>query len=96
MSTFAAVFREHVTPDLQRLIKATAPCVAMCVMTFGEACESIMANAIRRGATSLPDDVFLDLRNWISTQLFLAIEAWENATPGNKAAAEASRDRWAE
>jgi hypothetical protein len=95
MTTFAATFREIVIPDMRRLIAATAPCVAMCVMTFAEARNSIVAAAIKRGATSLPEEVFQDFRDWVADQLFHAVDAWEDANPANEAAASAARDRWA-
>lgn len=93
MTEFAAAFREIVVPDMRQLIRATAPCVAMCVMRWTEAHASIMHAASKRGASLLPDNVYDDFEDWVCTQLLNAIATWE-AAPRNAKAATAAREQW--
>lgn len=75
--SFADHYRDLVIPQLQRLIIAEAACCAHGVETFMGAWCAVMNQARILGAHCLPDDVFDDLEDWVSTTLLHEIQAAE-------------------
>jgi hypothetical protein len=75
--TFAANFREHVTPRLINLAKAEAYCIAHNVETFHNAHRIVMAYARKYGALHLSRAAYDDLDELICCTLADGIEAEE-------------------
>jgi hypothetical protein len=82
MATFAATFRELVMPSLARMCRTQGLFVALDLYTFSEASSAVMAAAVKRGASSLPDGLVMELGDWISTAILRAIDEF---TPGVEA-----------
>jgi len=71
---FAATFREHVVPDLRRMIPGYGELVAWNWMAFGDACDAVMTEARRRGAGRLAAAEQLRLDHWISVSMLHAMQ----------------------
>lgn len=92
MSTFAATFGQIVIPDLNRMCQARGLYVALGLDGFSDACDEVMAEALRRGASRLPDAALEQLGDWIATTILQAEAA---AAPGvETTAALSNRDLW--
>jgi hypothetical protein len=75
MRQFALHFRDLVIPRLHNLVRAEAVCIAHGVEGFDDACNVVMRHARQLGANHLPD--ILELEDWISTSLLVAIDEAE-------------------
>lgn len=84
MATFAAAFRELVMPDLRMMCRTQALFVALDQCAFTEASAAVMGHATTRGASKLPDNLILELQDWIDTTILREID-------GHAATAEAVR-----
>lgn len=73
MSTFFAAFHEMVVPDLRRACRLQALAVARERCGFTDAWIAVMAQAGRRGASHLSDEVLMELEEWIDTTILKAI-----------------------
>lgn len=62
-------FDKEVTPRLAELIRWCGNLVACEAYSFGEMVGFVYAEAYRLGAGYLPDDVQLELHDWIMTEL---------------------------
>lgn len=82
--TFAAAFRELVMPDLRQHCRTQALFVALDHSTFTEASAAVMAQAAERGASKLPNNLLLELQDWINATILREID-------GHAATAEAVR-----
>jgi hypothetical protein len=75
LTTFAATFRELVTPDLARMCRARGVFIALGMNGWGESFDEVMTEALHRGAIHLPAVVFEQLEEWVATSLLRAITA---------------------
>lgn len=67
------LFNAHVTADLAAAIRSWACFIRLDMADYGEAMDSCLAYAWRRGAWGLSAAHFADLQDWIHDQLALAI-----------------------
>lgn len=74
MSTFAAAFREIVTPQLRLLIRVQALFVLLDMVTFNDAITDVHRFAVKRGALQLPAQLQVDLEDWIGQTLLEFID----------------------
>ena len=77
MTTFAAAFRELVTPDLARMCCARGLFIALGVSGWNEAFAEVVAEARRRGAGHLPAHAFAQLEEWVAATLLAAVDKAE-------------------
>lgn len=80
MSVFAVAFRELVTPDLARMCRARGVFIALGMNGWGESFDEVMTEALHRGASHLPADVFVQLEEWVAMSLLRAITKAEAET----------------
>jgi Na+/phosphate symporter len=88
MTTFAATFRELVMPSLARMCRTQGLFVALDLCTFSEASGTVMAAAAKRGASSLPDGLVMELGDWIGTAILKAIDEFTPAIEAHRVAAD--------
>jgi hypothetical protein len=77
VSSFAAAFRDLVTPRLAALCLTHGDAVALGASTWPEAFADVIAEARAKGALHLPDDVYLQLEEWVAATLLAAIDKAE-------------------
>jgi hypothetical protein len=92
---FATAFREIVVPDLRLACRLQALAVARERCSFTDAWVVGMEQAVRRGATHLPDHQLTELEAWIDTTILKAISDIE-ARPeaAREIVDEALGDEW--
>lgn len=88
MATFAATFRELVMPSLARMCRTQGLFVALDLYAFSEASSAVMAAAVKRGASSLPDTLLLELDAWIGVALLRAVDEFTPAIEAHRAVAD--------
>ncbi len=93
MSTFASMFRELVTPALERECYVQGVLISCGLEDFGGAERRIRAVAHARGAAFLPEHLHDSLTDWILTRLLRHIEGAEaRAAPGRAIADKVAAD----
>ena len=75
--SFADTYREIVVPDLRRRCRAQAGSVALDLTSFSEAQSNVIHAAYARGSGNLPNEIQIDLMNWIGSTLLRDIDAAE-------------------
>jgi hypothetical protein len=75
--SFAHQFRQHVTPRLRAVAERQAFFMACDSQDWSEAYQAVMDEALRYGATHLPNDTFVELSDWIGATLIAEITAAE-------------------
>ena len=76
--TFAVHYRQYVVPKLKIACEHMAPCILDGTQTFTEAYGVVIRFAQNLGANHLPEDVLMDLEDWISDTLLLEVQAAES------------------
>ena len=76
-STFADHYRAHVLPRLRQMTIEAADHWLAEEPTFSEIFDEIWHEAVRRGATRLPENLRDELHDWLMTLLAERIEAAE-------------------
>ena len=66
------LFDLHVTPSLEAAISRLAPFLARGNIDFSEACGTVMAIAIRRGAYLMPPDDINTIHHWVMDEFVRA------------------------
>ena len=74
---FAHDCRRHVLTTLSALMPVSACMIALGRAEFAEEYDTIVSCAWNLGGWFLRDDLWLDLEDWISDQLLVAIDAFE-------------------
>lgn len=69
MTTFAAAFREIVTPALSNAARSQGARLALDLCSFTEAYDHVFGIARQRGALHLSDNLLIELEEWIAGQL---------------------------
>ena len=97
MSDFASAFREIVVPDLKQRCRAQGLFVALGLADFSDAQSAVIQRAYSRGAGNLPDEIQIDLLNWISTLVLRATDEAESRNVAYRAMSDrvaADNDRY--
>lgn len=91
MTTFAQAFREHVIPDILRMIESHAVDVVWERLDFSEAINAAETEARRRGLCYLEDFVIDDFHDWVLATLTTEVA---RHIPAVQQAWDAERERW--
>lgn len=85
-SSFPSQFRRHVQPQLAAAIPIEAWLIAADIQSWEDGYRHLIDLAMSRGAGHLPDDVWYDLRDWLSGELVAAITLAEPGVAGRREA----------
>ena len=88
MSKFQSAFREIVVPDLRKRCRTEAMRFDLGLCDYSEAQSAVIHAAFSRGAGNLPDQLQLDLLDWISATLLREVDAVEKMAAEHHAMSE--------
>jgi hypothetical protein len=71
---FARHFRQHVIPKLQKIALTQGAFLALDLIDYGDAYDTVWRVAMKLGVSRLSDGLIYDVRDWIDDEIWQAFE----------------------